>query len=406
MNNDYPGSFYGDEFIDLSKLLRIGIKYLPVALVGIAIGGSIGYLRSQSKPVFFSSFTLSEFNPAPLTKIMDPLESEPEKRKALASQQEVEPYLIIARSQGVMELTKTKLKNKGIDPDAVGFSIKNLPSTNFLAFEARSLDKNIVPNAATIWEQATIEYIHGLASETYQAGYSTVLNQYQNNKQTTNNLKTQVETIKPELEMKQKELEIKNSSLFEYTAELEKMESLISNAQIALPVLKEQIKKYRPAGPKEDKKESVHAQLEREINEQEILTKTLEPRRAKLLVLSKQARQEISLLQRWVSEQTVKLESMERDLEMAQKEYEVLYGRLGENRFVSAVSPSNLRHFSPPTAPRPVPRSKMPIFLGALAGLFLAALALFYRSSRHSLATEPRMPISPRERPTPKIAVN
>ncbi len=405
-----PYDFLETEFIDLNNVLNALIKYLPAALIGMAAGGLLGLLISAFLPKTYQSATLAEFMPSKINKILNPLDNAP---VASLPKETYQQYFAIAQSQAVMEITAKKLKAKGVSQEKLDFAIKILPSTNILSFEAQGKNADVVPIASWTWEESTIEFLTNYAFQNLEEGHSLLSSQYKNNKKSLEDTQNKIERIRPALESKKTELRIKNEQLLNYAAGLEKNKIQITNAQIQLPALKAEIVKHEKIStlehttaendpvaasiystnandPQTKQREikmftyganPLYVDLEKKIAEYEIALETLKPHNDQLNLWHTQTAEEVAKLQQFISEQSVLLESLERDLQVAKKSYELIYGKLGESNFVSVFAFSHIQHLSPPSPATVIARWHRLVGIGALLGILAGLIYLYVRTS-------------------------
>ncbi|MBI2069104.1 MAG: hypothetical protein HYT79_00745 [Elusimicrobia bacterium] len=419
-NAPYP-QYYGqpwaylqpnEEVIDLVKIFKAVSRYLPGIMAGALLGGLLGLIFATLSPKTYKSAVLVEFIASPMAKILNPLEEirQQQQQQQQGTLEAKEQYKVLAKSAGVINLAKQKLENQGLPYGQISFAITDIPKTNILAFEAHSQDQTLVSPAASTWQEATLEFLAKLNSENSLTGYSALSKQYQDNKKIINDLQAKVELIKPTLTLQEAELNIKNGKLLEYMAQLERIKTDLADAEIALPVLKEEIQKYQedsrankqnstgktlvmlanaPNSTGENESNvrlgafnSLHDELQRQISSYDVASQTLKPKKEHLETLSQQNLRDISRLQQSIATQRIELAALQRDLQIAQKEFETIYSRITDSKLASSLSPTALRPLSPASPPSQIKNIKIllakGIVLGMLAGL-VASLLFYHR---------------------------
>lgn len=417
----YPHSFQAMEseesFIDIVKILRIVSRYIPGALAGIFLGMLLGAAAASLIPQTYSSSLLVEFIPSAMTKVLNPL---PEtgnnelgsggKTAPMEEKKPIEPYLVLANSMGALELTEQKLKSQNLSLTGVSFFIRNIPSTNFLALEARSKNAKVTAAAVTAWKESIIEFLIKLTIENSQVGQTALNNHYQINKKALESNQQEMERLRANLELQREELRMKNQQLISYATQLEQLKPKLDEAKNMLPALSEEIKKHQPVRAITQSKANefspayvinsndnvkkgeinmvsyganpIYETMEQKISDMELVLKTGPSQKIGLEKLYRQTLDEVVKLQNTIGENSARLASLERDQKIAQKEYDILYSTLGQTNLSSSLPISSLRSISSATPPSVVSKQRKYGIAGAFFGLLLSMPLQFWRRKR------------------------
>lgn len=357
------------------------------------------------------------------TKKSDEKEKE-EKQAAVTT------YQALIRSPQVHEMTRIRLAGMGIKETVGMGDVVHVAPTNLLELQVAHPDPHIAYQAANAWAQSVVDHLTNLNTEQFQEGKSYFWTQYRRSKKEIEAIQSKVLSLKDQaqFELTGISLAAKKDKLIADMKELETIKiELISNER-SLPVLEKFLEqeiendptimalKNNPSRLKI--KEKLLKQLYRnpslaqgivqQIDGVEKIPEMMNPSYARLVQEIKQKLQKQAILkprktlleesvtvlteevthrQTALTENTLKLASLEKDLEIARKQNEIIFGKISEAELASALRFADLKLVSYSSLPEeklPAPVKKF-TKLGALWGLLLGyALSFFLNRSNGS----------------------
>ncbi|MBI4369904.1 MAG: hypothetical protein HY547_06720 [Elusimicrobia bacterium] len=328
-------------------------------------------------------------------------------------------YKTLIKSPQVRDAVRKKMLRQGIKEVGSFSKVEHVSPTNLVQIEAAHADPYIAYETANAWANTVIEFLTDLNSQQYQQGKSFFWTQYNKSKKETADLEAKIIELKRsyQYELKSTELAAKNELLLGYIKEFETTKASMSAMEATLPAIMDlalREERDEPAlralsdGQERSRIEAkllkklerrpedtvtiskymadirnvtgvvnpIYAKLSKQVKDTTISLATEKPRKEMLEQIVDRLSKEVTELQVQVNEFRAKQASLEKDLEIARKQNEMIFGKVSEAELVSAMRFADLRLVSSSSLPEskaPAPTKRFMVF-GASWGAFVGFL--------------------------------
>ncbi len=361
--------------VDIRMIHSLIVSFLPRSVLGGACGALLGLLLALALPKKYQSEAFIEITDNPVEQVVGSatrLEKSEGRDAKFEQTVRVKTIEVIARTENVIGTVNSKLNEKG-KHESVVYSAKGIPNTMLVKLTAESKDPLSSISAVNLWADLVIQTVSHQRLEMFQKGESLLSGPFSKLAEEADNLNVRMCMLSPQVSLKKSEATSLESLLVKRVEELKLIDSTIEEMEFTLPILKEELKKHErifPGNPgrglegmeaafrslpdfgKDGPRvygvvnyisNPIYSDLEKKISNNEVELSILVNRKKQLGKLIGKDKGDLERVLQEVGEGTRTLDRLDRQLLLAKKSLDLIFGNLSGTRLAGEVPIANMR---------------------------------------------------------------